>query len=63
MTEAAKPDPEMAKKATVGAGEMYDLLRNRDLAMKRYEAAVAVDSGSPLAEIARKRMKEPYSGS
>jgi tetratricopeptide (TPR) repeat protein len=63
MNEVAKPDPEMAQKAAVGAGEMYDLLRNRDLAMKRYEAAVAVDSGSPLAEIARKRMKEPYSGS
>jgi tetratricopeptide (TPR) repeat protein len=63
MTEVAKPDPEMAQKAAVGAGEMYDLLRNRDLAMKRYEAAVAVDSASPLAETARKRMKEPYSGS
>jgi tetratricopeptide (TPR) repeat protein len=63
MTEVAKPDQEMAQKAAIGAGEMYDLLRNRDLAMKRYQAAVAVDSGSPLAEIARKRMKEPYSGS
>lgn len=63
MNEVAKPDPEMAQKAAVGAGEMYDLLRNRDLAMKRYEAAVAVDSASPLAETARKRMKEPYSGS
>jgi tetratricopeptide (TPR) repeat protein len=63
MSEVAKPDAEMAQKAAVGAGEMYDLLRNRDLAMKRYEAAVAVDSASPLAETARKRMKEPYSGS
>jgi tetratricopeptide (TPR) repeat protein len=63
MTEVAKPDPEMAQKAAVGAGEMYDLLRNRDLAVKRYEAAVAVDSGSPLAETARKRIKEPYGGS
>ena len=63
MTEVAKPDPEMAQKAAIGAGEMYDLLHNRDLAMKRYQAAVAVDSSSPLAETARKRMKVPYSGS
>jgi tetratricopeptide (TPR) repeat protein len=63
MTQVSKPDPETAQKAAVGAGEMYDLLRKRDLALKRYEAAVAVDSGSPLAETARKRMKAPYSGS
>lgn len=63
MTQVSKPDPEMAQRAAVGAGEMYDMLRKRDLAMQRYGAAVAVDSGSPLAETARKRMKQPYSGS
>jgi hypothetical protein len=63
MTQVSKPDPEMAQKAAVGAGEMYDLLRKRDLAIQRYEAAVAVDAGSSLAETARKRMKAPYSGS
>ncbi len=63
MTQVSKPDPEVAQKAAINAGEMYDLLRKRDLALKRYEAAVAVDSGSPLAETARKRMKAPYSGS
>ena len=63
MTQVLKPDLEIAQKAAVNAGEMYDLLRRRDLALKRYEAAVAVDSGSPLAETARKRMKQPFSGS
>jgi tetratricopeptide (TPR) repeat protein len=63
MTQVSKPDPEMAQRAAVGAGEMYDLLRKRDVALQRYEAAVAVDRGSPLAETARKRMKSPYSGS
>jgi tetratricopeptide (TPR) repeat protein len=63
MNQVSKPDPEMAQKAAVNAGEMYDLLRKRDLALKRYEAAVAFDSGSPLAETARKRMKTPYTGS
>jgi tetratricopeptide (TPR) repeat protein len=58
-----KPEPETAQKAAIGAGEMYDLLHNRDLALKRYQAAVAVDAGSPLADTAKKYMKEPYTGS
>jgi tetratricopeptide (TPR) repeat protein len=63
VSQIAKPDPETAQKAGVGAGEMYDLLRKRDLALRRYQAAVAVDSATPLAETARKRMKSPYTGS
>lgn len=63
LTEVSKPDPDTAQKAAINAGEMYDLLRKRDLAVKRYQAAIAVDSGSPLAETARKRIKEPYTGS
>ncbi len=63
VAQVPKPEPETAQKAAVDAGEMYDLLKNRDLALKRYQAAMAVDSGSPLAETARKRIKEPYSGS
>ena len=58
-----KPEPENAQRAAVNAGEMYDLLHQRDQAVKRYQAAVAVDSGSPFAETARKRIKEPYTGS
>ncbi len=60
--QIAKPDAETAQRAAVGAGEMYDLLHRRDAALKRYQAAAAVDAGSPLAETARKRMKEPYTG-
>lgn len=63
LTEISNPDAETAQKAAINAGEMYDLLRKRDLALQRYQAAIAVDSGSPLADRARKRMKEPYSGS
>ena len=63
MLQVSKPDPEMAQRAAVGAGEMYDMLRKRDLALQRYQSAVSVDSGSPLAETARKRIKAPYSGS
>ena len=59
----SKPDRETAQKAAVSAGEMYDLLHNRDQAVKRYQAALALDSNSTLADTARKRLKEPYAGS
>jgi len=58
-----KSDVETAQKAALGAGEMYDLLLKRDLALRRYQAVVDVDSSSSLAETARKRLKEPYRGS
>jgi tetratricopeptide (TPR) repeat protein len=63
VNELAKPDPEIAQKAALGAGEMYDLLQKRDLALKKYEAVVALNAHSTQADIARKRMKDPYKGS
>ena len=63
VTQIAKPDPEIAQKAAVSAGEMYDLLHQRGIAVKRYQAALAVDSASAFADTARKRIKEPYTGS
>ena len=48
------------QKAYLGAGEMYDLLQKRNLAVEKYEAVVAVNSNTPSAEIARKHMKEAY---
>ena len=63
VAQVQKPEPDTAQKAAIGAGEMYDLLNKRDLALKRYEAAVAVDGGSELAQTAKKRLKEPYTGS
>jgi tetratricopeptide (TPR) repeat protein len=61
--QLAKPDQETAQKAALGAGEMYDLLHNREQAIKRYQAAVPLDTASALADTARKRLKEPYGGS
>ena len=58
--EVAGADPELLQKANLGAGEMYDQLQNRDLAVKKYQAVVAVDSGNAEADKARKRMKEAY---
>ena len=58
--EVAKPDPAVLQKADLGAGEMYDLLRKRDLAMAKYQAVVTANASTPPAETARKRMKEAY---
>ena len=63
VSEIQKPDPAIQQKAALGAGEMYDLLQKRDLALKKYAAAVEVNARSPQADVARKRIKEPYKGS
>ena len=58
--EVTGADPELLQKANLGAGEMYDQLQKRDLALKKYEAVVATNSGNSEAEKARKRIKEAY---
>ena len=58
--QAPQPEEEALQKANLGAGEMYDLLQKRDLALAKYQAVVAKDSNSLPAETARKRMKEAY---
>ena len=54
-----KPDNELLQKANLAAGEAYDVLRKRDLAMQKYSAVVAVKGDSPFADTARKCMKDP----
>ena len=60
VNEVARPDPEVLQKANLGAGEMYDLLRKRELAVAKYQAVVAANANTPPAETARKRMKDAY---
>src|SRR6185369_6823281 len=56
--QTEKPDPQVAQKANLGAGEMYDLQQKRDQAIKNYQAVVAADGSNSIAETARRRMKE-----
>lgn len=58
--QAQQSEEETLQKANLGAGEMYDLLQKRDLALAKYQAVVAKDSTSLPAETARKRIKEAY---
>jgi tetratricopeptide (TPR) repeat protein len=60
VSEVTQPSPEILQKANLAAGEMYDLLKKRDLALNKYQAVIATDSGTPQAESAKKFMKDPY---
>jgi tetratricopeptide (TPR) repeat protein len=60
VSEAPDPDPETLQKANLAAGEMYDLLQKRDLAMKKYETVLAENGSTPLAEKAREHIREAY---
>ena len=58
----AQPDPEVLQKANLAAGEMYDVLEKRDLAVKKYHAVVATDAATPFADSANRYLKEAYRG-
>ena len=60
VSDVTGADPELLQRANLGAGEMYDQLQKRELAVKKYEAVVALNGGNAEADKARKRMKEAY---
>ena len=60
VAEAPQPDPETLQKANLAAGEMYDLLQKRDLAMKKYQTVLAENGTTPPAEKAREHIREAY---
>jgi len=60
VNQVPDSDPETLQKANLAAGEMYDLLQKRDLAMKKYEAVLAENGSSLPAEQARKHIREAY---
>jgi len=60
VAQAPQGEPETLQKASLGAGEMYDLQQKRDLATRKYEAVIAMNGTTPPADAARKHLKEPY---
>jgi tetratricopeptide (TPR) repeat protein len=62
VDEVAQPDPEILQKADLAAGQMYDVLEKRDLAVKKYHAVVATDAATPFADSANRYLKEAYRG-
>ena len=53
-------DPELRQKATLAAGQMYDVLQKRDTALEKYRIVIAEDSSSGAADLARHYMKQAY---
>jgi tetratricopeptide (TPR) repeat protein len=53
-------EPEVKIRALVGSGEMYDVLGKRNDALKSYNGAIAMDSDSPQAAIARRFVKQAF---
>jgi tetratricopeptide (TPR) repeat protein len=60
VRQVPHPDPELLQKADLAAGEMYDMQKKRDLAVKKYQAVIAANSENAHAEMARKYLVEPY---
>lgn len=54
-------EPDLQDRSNLAAGEMYDVLQQRELALRKYRAVINSGGGqSQYADIARKRMKKPY---
>lgn len=53
-------DAELRQKANLAAGQMYDVLQQRDTALAKYRTVIAQDSNSSAAGLARQYMKQAY---
>ena len=53
-------EPELASKACLAAGEIYDLLGLRSSAVKKYQELMAIRDDSPEAKAARRFLNHPY---
>lgn len=60
VNDAPNPDPDVLQKANLAAGEMYDLLQKRDLAMKKYQTVLAGNANTGPADQARRYIKDAY---
>ena len=60
VNQAPNPDPDTLQKANLAAGEMYDLLQKRDLAMQRYQTVLAGNANTSPADQARRYIREAY---
>jgi tetratricopeptide (TPR) repeat protein len=52
----------LRRRAQLNAGEMFDLLQNRDEAVKQYQLASAGGGDQSQADTARRYLKSPYTG-
>jgi tetratricopeptide (TPR) repeat protein len=55
--------PELKIRSLLSAGECHDLIGERDLAVKDYQAAISAGPNTSRADTAKKRLRNPYKGS
>jgi tetratricopeptide (TPR) repeat protein len=60
VNEAPNPDPDILQKANLAAGQMYDLMDKRELAMKSYQIVLTGNANTGPADLARRYIKEAY---
>ena len=60
VNQAPNPDPDVLQRANLAAGQMYDLLQKRDLAMQKYQTVLAGNANTGPADQARRYIKEAY---
>jgi tetratricopeptide (TPR) repeat protein len=56
----AEAQPGMKQRAALAAGQMNDLLKRREEAVKQYQSVISFSGDSDQAEMARKFMRDPY---
>jgi tetratricopeptide (TPR) repeat protein len=52
--------PDLKSRCDLNSGKMYDLLNERDMALKQYEVVLRQDGDSAQADSARKYLKSPF---
>jgi tetratricopeptide (TPR) repeat protein len=62
VNQVPHASPDILQKANLAAGEIYDHLQKRDLALKKYQTVIDEDGKSKLAETAGLYLKNPYRG-
>lgn len=60
VDQVPNADPQIKQKSDLAAGELYDLIDRRELALKKYQAVIASDAHTPVADLARKHLKQAY---
>lgn len=53
-------DRELGQRATLAAGEMYDTIQKRELAIRRYENVISGSKAGGYVEIAQQHLRQPY---
>jgi tetratricopeptide (TPR) repeat protein len=53
-------DKKLSQRANLAAGQMYDSVQKRDIAVKKYKEVLTADRTTPEAQLAKKYVDKPY---